>query len=133
MVLAPALPRFLQDHPDILLEVIVEDRLIDLVANGFDAGIRFGESVERDMVAVRVGPDLRTVVVGTPGYFEQHPRPSAPADLTQHRLQHVAEILQLSNRLLTLVNNARIAQRHMQPAFQHPATHRGDRFIQHRR
>ncbi|KHL25822.1 LysR family transcriptional regulator [Croceibacterium mercuriale] len=85
MVLAPAMPRFLQDHPDILLEVIVDDRLIDLVANGFDAGIRFGESVERDMVAVRVGPDLRTVVVGTPAYFERNPRPATPADLAQHR------------------------------------------------
>lgn len=85
LVLAPALPRFLHDHPDILLELIVEDRLIDLVADGYDAGIRFGESVERDMVAVRVGPDLRTVVVGTPGYFEQYPRPATPADLALHR------------------------------------------------
>jgi DNA-binding transcriptional LysR family regulator len=54
------------------------------VADGFDAGIRFAETVERDMVAVRVGPDLRTVVVGTPGYFERHPRPERPADLDAH-------------------------------------------------
>ena len=51
---------------------------------GFDAGIRFGETVERDMVAVRVGPDLRTVVVGTPDYFARHPRPETPADLEAH-------------------------------------------------
>ncbi len=85
MVLAPALPHFLLDHPEISLEVIVDDRLVDLVADGFDAGIRFGESVERDMVAVRVGPDLRTVVVGTPAYFEGRLAPSTPEDLGSHR------------------------------------------------
>lgn len=83
-VLAPTLPRFLLDHPSISVEVIVDDRLADIVADGFDAGIRFGETVERDMVAVRVGPDLRTVVVGTPAYFARHPRPGTPADLEAH-------------------------------------------------
>jgi DNA-binding transcriptional LysR family regulator len=83
-VLAPKLPRFLMDHPDIAVEVVVDDRLVDLVAGGFDAGIRFGETVERDMIAVRVGPDLRTVVVGTPDYFERHPAPQTPADLKAH-------------------------------------------------
>lgn len=83
-ILAPRLPQFLLDHPEVSVEVIVEDRLIDLVAGGFDAGIRLGESVERDMVAVPVGPDLRTVVVGTPGYFERHPIPDTPAALDAH-------------------------------------------------
>ncbi|WP_294266983.1 LysR family transcriptional regulator [uncultured Sphingomonas sp.] len=83
-ILAPRLPQFLLDHPDVSVEVIVEDRLIDLVAGGFDAGIRLGESVERDMVAVPVGPDLRTVVVGTPGYFARHPIPDTPAALDAH-------------------------------------------------
>ncbi len=83
-VLAPTLPRFLLDHPSISVEVTVDDRLADIVADGFDAGIRFGETVERDMVTVRVGPDLRTVVVGTPGYFARHPRPATPADLDGH-------------------------------------------------
>ncbi|WP_182086441.1 LysR family transcriptional regulator [Aureimonas sp. ME7] len=83
-ILQPRLPRFLLDHPDIHVEVIVDDRLVDLVAAGFDAGIRFGETVERDMVAVRVGPDLRTVVVGTPDYFTRHPPPRTPADLKNH-------------------------------------------------
>lgn len=64
--------------------MIVEDRLIDLVAGGFDAGIRLGESVERDMVTVRVGPDLRTVVVGTPAYFARHPIPDTLAALYAH-------------------------------------------------
>lgn len=77
-ILAPRLPRFLLDHPDVSIEVIVEDRLVDLVAGGFDAGIRLGETVERDMVAVPVGPGLRTVVVGTPGYLERIHRPIPP-------------------------------------------------------
>jgi DNA-binding transcriptional LysR family regulator len=72
------------DNPGIAVEVIADDRLIDLVAGGFDAGIRFGETVERDMVAVRVGPDLRTVVVGTPGYFQHHSIPKTPGDLSSH-------------------------------------------------
>ncbi len=85
MVLVPMLPRFLLDHPDISLEIIVDDRFADLVADGFDAGIRFNESVERDMVAVRIGSDMRTVIVGTPDYFARHPPPSSPEDLAAHR------------------------------------------------
>jgi DNA-binding transcriptional LysR family regulator len=83
-ILVPRLPQFLLDHPDVSVEVIVEDRLIDLVAGGFDVGIRLGETVERDMVAVPVGPELRTVVVGTPAYFARHPAPDTPADLERH-------------------------------------------------
>ncbi|MET3825236.1 DNA-binding transcriptional LysR family regulator [Sphingomonas sp. PvP055] len=83
-VLAPTLPRFLREHPDISVEVIVEDRLVDLVAGGFDAGIRLGETVDRDMVAVPVGPELRTVVVGTPEYFATRALPATPADLEGH-------------------------------------------------
>lgn len=85
MVLAPALPAFLLEHPDVSIEIIVDDRLVDLVADGFDAGIRFGETVERDMVAVKVGPEQRTVVVGTPDYFERYPKPQTPDDLRGHR------------------------------------------------
>lgn len=83
-ILAPRLPQFLLDHPDVSVEVIVEDRLIDLVAGGFDAGIRLGEAVEKDMVTVPVGPDLRTVVVGTPEYFARHAPPRTPSDLSDH-------------------------------------------------
>ncbi len=83
-VLAPRLPRFLLEHPDVSVEVIVEDRLIDLVAGGFDAGIRFGETVQRDMVAIPVGPPLRTVVVGTPSYFAHRNHPRRPEDLADH-------------------------------------------------
>ena len=84
IVLAPVLPRFLLDHPKVSVEVVAEDRLVDVVAAGFDAGIRMGETVDGDMVAVRVGPDLRTVVVGTPDYFARHAPPETPADLEAH-------------------------------------------------
>ena len=84
-ILAPRLPQFLLDHPDVSVEVIVDDRLTDLVAGGFDAGIRLEETVEKDMVAVPVSPDLRTVVVGTPAYFRRHAPPRTPDDLTRHR------------------------------------------------
>jgi DNA-binding transcriptional LysR family regulator len=83
-ILAPRLPQLLLDHPDVSVEVIVDDRLVDLVAGGFDAGIRLGETVERDMVAVPVGPALRTVVVGAPAYFVRHAPPETPADLERH-------------------------------------------------
>lgn len=83
-ILAPRLPSFLLDHLDVSVEVTVEDRLIDLVAGGFDAGIRLGEAIERDMVTVPVGPDLRTVVVGTPAYFSRHAPPETPAHLDRH-------------------------------------------------
>ncbi|GJD30197.1 HTH-type transcriptional regulator PgrR [Methylobacterium adhaesivum] len=83
-VLDPALPRFLLEHPAVSVEIVIDDRLTDIVADRFDAGIRFGETVERDMVAVRLGPDLRTVVVGTPAYFARHPPPETPADIEAH-------------------------------------------------
>lgn len=83
-ILAPRLPAFLLGHPDVSVEVIVDDRLVDIVADGFDAGIRLGETVDSDMVAVRLEPDLRALVVGTPEYFERHGRPDTPRDLEGH-------------------------------------------------
>jgi DNA-binding transcriptional LysR family regulator len=83
-ILAPRLPGFLKAHPDISVEVVADDRPVDLVAGGFDAGIRLEESVERDMIAVPVGPPLLTAVVGTPDYLERHPPPKTPADLDRH-------------------------------------------------
>lgn len=84
MVLLPKLPAFLLAHPDVRVEVDIEDGLTDIVASGFDAGIRLGETVARDMIAVKLGPDLRTVVVGTPSYFERYPKPLTPHDLDRH-------------------------------------------------
>jgi DNA-binding transcriptional LysR family regulator len=83
-VLQPALRRFLPEYPDIHVEVIVDYGLTDIVAQGYDAGVRLGEQVARDMIAVRIGPDMRMAVVGSPAYFERHPVPQIPQDLTQH-------------------------------------------------
>ena len=84
-VLAPKLGQFARDYPDVVLDVITEDRHEDLVASGFDAGIQFGEFIEQDMIAVRVSPDHRPAIVGSPSYFDSHPRPETPHDLLRHR------------------------------------------------
>lgn len=84
-VLAPKLGPFARDYPDVLLDVRTEDRHVDLVAAGYDAGIHLGEFIEKDMVAVRVSKDQRPAIVGAPGYFAAHPRPRTPKDLTAHR------------------------------------------------
>jgi DNA-binding transcriptional LysR family regulator len=84
LVLAPMLGLFARRYPDIRLEVRVDDDLSDIVAEGFDAGIRPGERVQRDMVAVRLTPALRTVVVGSPDYLAAHPAPRHPRDLREH-------------------------------------------------
>ncbi|MER9425758.1 LysR family transcriptional regulator [Mesorhizobium sp. M0317] len=84
-VLQPALKQFLPDYPDIQVEIIVDYGLTDIVAEGYDAGVRMGEQVAKDMVAVRIGPDLRMAVVASPSYFERFPIPKTPQDLTGHR------------------------------------------------
>jgi DNA-binding transcriptional LysR family regulator len=83
-VLQPALSRILPEHPDIKVEIIVDYGLTDIVAEGYDAGVRLGEQVAKDMVAIRIGPDIRMAVVGSPAYFERHPIPKTPQDLTAH-------------------------------------------------
>ncbi|EJT05267.1 LysR family transcriptional regulator [Rhizobium sp. CCGE 510] len=83
-ILAPMLARFLPDNPDINVEVIVDYGLTDIVAERYDAGIRLGEHLAKDMIAVRIGPEMRMAVVGAPSYFEHHPRPDVPQDLTAH-------------------------------------------------
>ncbi|SDR44871.1 transcriptional regulator, LysR family [Rhizobiales bacterium GAS113] len=84
-VLQPALKRFLPDHPDIHVEIIVDYGLTDIVAEGYDAGVRMGEQVAKDMIAVRIGPDMRMAVVGSPAYFEHHAIPRSPQDLTSQK------------------------------------------------
>ncbi|MGE6785410.1 LysR family transcriptional regulator [Ensifer adhaerens] len=84
-VLWPKLEKLLPDYPDIKVEIIIDYGLTDIVAERYDAGVRLGEQVAKDMIAVRIGPDMRMAVVGTPGYFEKHPKPIVPQDLTQHR------------------------------------------------
>jgi DNA-binding transcriptional LysR family regulator len=83
-VLCPKLGRLLPAYPDINVEVAIEYGLIDIVAQRYDAGVRAGAQVAKDMIAVRIGPDFRQVIVGSPAYFERHPRPRTPDDLTKH-------------------------------------------------
>lgn len=83
-ILQPALAKLLPDYPDIQIEIIVDYGLTDIVAEGFDAGVRLGEQVAKDMIALRIGADMRMAVVGSPAYFAEHPRPETPQDLTQH-------------------------------------------------
>ena len=83
-VLQPVLAQLLPDHPDLSIEIIVDYGLTDIVAEGFDAGVRLGEQVAKDMIAMRIGPDMRMAVVGSPAYFSRHPRPVNPSDLVAH-------------------------------------------------
>ncbi len=83
-VLWPALARFLPDYPDIRVEIVIDNALTDIVAERYDAGVRLGELIAKDMIAVRIGPDLRMAVVGAPSYFASRPRPRAPQDLAGH-------------------------------------------------
>lgn len=83
-ILMPALAKLLPKYPDIKVEVIMDYGLSNIVADRYDAGIRLGEQVANDMVAVRIGPDFRMVVVGAPSYFSSRKRPRTPQDLTGH-------------------------------------------------
>jgi DNA-binding transcriptional LysR family regulator len=80
----PLLAGFLEVHPHVRLDLFVSDEPVDIVAEGYDGGIRLGEVIDRDMIAVPVSGDLRLVVVGAPSYFAQHPKPKHPRDLVEH-------------------------------------------------
>jgi DNA-binding transcriptional LysR family regulator len=83
-VLWPALARLLPRYPDIKVELAIDYGLTDIVAERYDAGVRLGEQVAKDMIAVRIGPDFSMAVVGSPGYFASRPKPRKPQDLTSH-------------------------------------------------
>ncbi|WP_010543614.1 LysR family transcriptional regulator [Sphingomonas elodea] len=83
-ILWPAVSRMLRQYPDIAVEVSIDSHLTDIIADRFDAGIRLGEQIAKDMIAVPIGPDLRMAVVGSPAYFAAHGRPQVPQDLTAH-------------------------------------------------
>lgn len=83
-VVAPMLPQFLAQYPEIKMEIVITNRMIDIVAERFDAGIRLGNRIERDMIAVRVSDDLQYAVVAAPDYLLRHPRPEKPQDLQSH-------------------------------------------------
>ncbi|GFM88730.1 LysR family transcriptional regulator [Pseudomonas cichorii] len=83
-IISPALIKLLPQYPQINVEVNIDSGLVDIVAERYDMGVRLGDRVAKDMIAVRMSPDLRWVVVGAPSYFAKHPRPQVPQDLTAH-------------------------------------------------
>ncbi|CAM2159928.1 LysR family transcriptional regulator [Paraburkholderia tropica] len=88
-LLWPAIEKLLPAYPDITIELVIDNGLTDIVEQRLDAGVRLGEQVARDMVAVRIGPDIRMAVVGTPAYFARHPKPKTPQDLTAHNCVNI--------------------------------------------
>jgi DNA-binding transcriptional LysR family regulator len=84
-LLAPKVAQFTRDYPDVVLDITADDTHLDIVAGGFDAGIQFGEYIQKDMIAVRVSKDHRAAIVGSPAYFKSHPKPKAPRDLLSQR------------------------------------------------
>jgi DNA-binding transcriptional LysR family regulator len=83
-IISPRLGRFHRAHPDVVLDIVIDDGLSDIVAGRFDAGIRVGERLEKDMIAVRLTPDVKMLAVASPDYFERRGMPSTPADLRRH-------------------------------------------------
>jgi DNA-binding transcriptional LysR family regulator len=83
-IVLPKLAKLLPRYPDIKVEIIIDYGLTDIVAQGFDAGVRSGEQVAKDMIAVRIGPDMRMAVVGAPSYFKKRPEPKKPQELIGH-------------------------------------------------
>lgn len=85
LLLGPVMPEFVERYPDVELDISVTNRLVDVIAEGFDAGIRYGGTVPEDMVAQRLSPRLRWLAAASPGYLERFGKPSHPADLQEHR------------------------------------------------
>jgi DNA-binding transcriptional LysR family regulator len=83
-VMLPKLAKLLRDYPDIKVEIIIDYGLTDIVAQQYDAGVRSGEQVAKDMIAVRIGPDMRMAVVGAPSHFRNRSEPKKPQDLLEH-------------------------------------------------
>lgn len=85
LVFAPKMASWLQQYPEVQLEIVTNDALVDIVEQGFDAGIRFGERLQQDMIALPVGPPIRFVVCAAPSYLSTHGKPTTPQDLLQHQ------------------------------------------------
>ncbi|ANK13922.1 LysR family transcriptional regulator [Erythrobacter neustonensis] len=83
-ILWPAVRRLIEAYPEVTVEISIDSHLTDIIGDRFDAGIRLGEQIEKDMIAVRIGPELRMAVVGAPSYFAEHGRPKTPQELTGH-------------------------------------------------
>ena len=85
LLLGPILPEFAERYPDVELDIVATNRMVDIVGEGFDAGIRYGGTVPEDMIALRLSADVRWVVAGSPAYLERHGVPATPMDLQHHR------------------------------------------------
>jgi DNA-binding transcriptional LysR family regulator len=96
-VLWPRLSTLMREYPDITVELVTDEGLTDIVSERFDAGVRVGEFVEKDMIAVRIGPEMRQAIVGTPAYFEMHPVPKRPEDLVNHRCINLRRVTRGGN------------------------------------
>jgi len=83
-LIAPRLGRFTRTHPDVVLDIVIDDTLSDIAGEGFDAGIRVGNRLQKDMVAVRMTPDIELLAVASPDYLARHGEPRTPADLSRH-------------------------------------------------
>ncbi len=83
-VLMPAANRLMADYPDVKIEIALDSRFVDIAKEGFDAGVRLGESLDKDMIGVKIGPDLDMVVAGSPNYLRDNPAPKTPDDLSSH-------------------------------------------------
>lgn len=83
-ILWPAVAKLLVAYPDVQVELSINSHLTDIIADRFDAGVRLGEQLAKDMIAIRIGPELRMAVVGAPAYFAQHGQPATPRELTSH-------------------------------------------------
>ncbi|WP_319532761.1 LysR family transcriptional regulator [uncultured Cohaesibacter sp.] len=85
LVLAPILSDYTRTYPDVRLEMVIEDRMVDIVKDGFDAGIRYGDAVQQDMIAIPLGPDLNWIMVASPDYLERFGAPEVPSALNEHQ------------------------------------------------
>ncbi|ADO44154.1 transcriptional regulatory protein (plasmid) [Ketogulonicigenium vulgare Y25] len=83
-IVMPVANRLMTEHPDIKIEIAVDGRFVDIAKEGYDAGVRLGESLDRDMIGVRISPDLEMIVAGSPDYFRNNPVPRTPHDLAGH-------------------------------------------------
>lgn len=93
-ILMPAVTKLLRQYPDLTIEMIVDNGFVDIVSERFDAGVRLGETLAQDMIAVRIGPDLRMAIAASPEYIEKHGQPETPDDLGNHNcinLKHQAK------------------------------------------
>lgn len=84
LIVLPVANRLMAEHSEVNIEIAIDSRFVDIAKEGYDAGIRLGESVDKDMIGVRISPDMEMVVAGSPEYFAAHPKPETPHDLTEH-------------------------------------------------